>query len=76
MKKIPAKKSPTKAKRYRAVITPALRKRAISMLKNRAVAAAVAKALEVSVATVGNIKKAAGLTRPRRAKTPLRAKKK
>ena len=65
-----------KPKRYRAVVTPRLRKEAIAMIKAGKTAARVAKQVDVSVATVHNIKKAAGLTKPRRAKAARKARKK
>lgn len=73
-----AKKSSTSAKpkRHRAVITPQLRKEAISLIKARTVASDVAKRLNISVATVYNIKKVAGLVKARGAKVAKKARKK
>jgi len=65
-----------KAKRHRAVITPQLRKEAVSLIKARTVASAVAKRLNISVATVYNIKKAAGLVKSRTARVVKKARKK
>lgn len=77
MKKSTQKKSPasTKTKRHRAVITPQLRKEAVSLIKARTVASAVAKRLGISVATVYNIKKAASLVKARGAKVAKKARK-
>lgn len=46
------------------------------MIKAGKTAAAVARQVRVSVATVHNIKKAAGLTKPRAARAAKKAKKK
>jgi DNA invertase Pin-like site-specific DNA recombinase len=78
MKESTQKKSSTstKTKRHRAVITPQLRKEAVSLIKARTVASAVAKRLNISVATVYNIKKAAGLVKARGTKVAKKARKK
>lgn len=65
-----------KPKRYRAVVTPRLRKDAIALIKAGTTAALVAKRVGVSIATVHNIKKAAGLTKPRKVKAVRKARKK
>lgn len=65
-----------KPKRRRAVVTPQLRREAITMIKAGKPSAIVAKQVKVSVATVHNIKKAAGLTKPRAARATKRARKK
>lgn len=67
---------PVKSKRRRAVITPALRKEAIAMMRSGKVARVVASRLKISMATVHNIKKAAGLVKPRAAKVAKKARKK
>lgn len=78
MKKSSSKKTslPATPKRRRAVITAALRKEAVSMLKSGKVASVVAGRLKISIATVYNIKKAAGLVKPRASKAIHKAKKK
>ncbi len=72
------KKAPSSAKpkRRRAVVTSQLRKEAVALIKSGEVAAVVAKRLRVSIATVHNIKKAAGLTKPRKAGFAKKARKK
>ena len=77
MKKSSSKNSSMPAKkRRRAVITPELRKEAVSMLKAGKVASSVAVRLKISIATVYNIKKAAGLVKSRATKRAQKAKKK
>lgn len=78
MKKSTKKKAsaPAKPKRHRAVITPQLRKEAISLIKAGTVASVVAKKLNISVGTVYNLKKAAGLVKSRSAKPAKKARKK
>jgi DNA invertase Pin-like site-specific DNA recombinase len=65
-----------KPKRRRTVVTPHLRKEAIVLIKAGKTASIVANAVKVSVATVHNIKKAAGLTKPRKAKAAKKVRKK
>lgn len=58
----------TKGKRARVVLDDAKRKLAIQAFKNGATADKVAKDFGVSIATSNNIKRAAGLTKKRKAK--------
>lgn len=60
------KKTAGSTKRYRAVVTPQLRKQAVAMMKSGEIAATIAERLKVSIATVYNLKKAAGLVKSRR----------
>jgi hypothetical protein len=55
-------------KRRRGRITAVVRKRVIAMIKSGKSGASAAKAVGISLPSVQNIKKAAGLTQPRAAK--------
>ena len=65
-KKAAAKKGGAKKRAKRTAITPELRKSIVDALKGGGKGAAVAKQFGVSLPTVHNIKKAAGLTKARK----------